>query len=90
MFKTQNKLIALAQKRQQENHNKHIVCGTTAITTETFAELTEIRRLSTEIHSTISKVHNSLVGHHGVDRTIEKLIKLNQELNLCCLTLTKY
>jgi hypothetical protein len=45
---------------------------------ETVAAVAEIKRLSTEIHSKISKIHNSRVGHHGVDRSIKKLIKLKQ------------
>ena len=31
---------------------------------------------SNEIYQTIFKVHNGIIGHHGVERSLEKLKKL--------------
>jgi hypothetical protein len=58
----------------EEDIEHELLCLIEEAETEMFAELAEIHRLSTEIHGTISKVHNSLVGHHGVDRTLKNLL----------------
>ena len=39
----------------------------------------EARSLSTEVYKLMSKVHNSIVGHLGVERTIKKLIRLDHK-----------
>ena len=54
------------------------MCEESNNTQEDIAVLVEPRRLTTDIHSKLSKVHNSIVGHHGVERTMKKLIRLNQ------------
>ena len=42
-------------------------------TDERFYSLMESKTLSTTVKSRIKKVHNGNAGHHGVDRTIQKL-----------------
>ena len=38
--------------------------------------IAEPRQLSTTVYESISKVHNSVVGHLGVERTLQKLNRL--------------
>jgi hypothetical protein len=40
---------------------------------ETFYSLLELHKIPKRIRSIIGKVHNSSVGHHGVERTISKI-----------------
>jgi hypothetical protein len=41
----------------------------------------KIHKISASQHTLISKVHNSMVGHHGVDRTLNYLIKQGHNWN---------
>ena len=38
-----------------------------------------LKRMSDEVYKSISSVHKSVTGHHGVDRTCDKLIRLGKK-----------
>ena len=43
------------------------------------APLHEIDSLTDEVHSDIAQVHNEIVGHHGVERTLRKLFRKDKQ-----------
>ena len=52
----------------------------TGISTEVLAApLHEIDSLTDEVHNEIALVHNEIVGHHGVERTLRKLFRKDKQ-----------
>jgi hypothetical protein len=43
------------------------------------APILEIKTLPTDVHTEIRKVHNSTIGHHGVDKTLRKLLRADKK-----------
>jgi hypothetical protein len=43
------------------------------------AASTEITSIPSDIHSKIAAVHNSMSGHHGVERTLLKLVRMGEK-----------
>jgi hypothetical protein len=61
-------------------HEEYLgICVEMDIEPEHIAPMIEPCELSRDIFKRISKVHNSIVGHLGVERTIKKLLRLDQK-----------
>jgi hypothetical protein len=60
----------------QENEALTALCGEYHLTS-----LEESTRIPKNIYKLISNVHNSITGHHGVEKTLRKLLRCNTTFN---------
>ena len=64
---------------ERENQGEYInLLEDTSYCDEELALVAEPQQLSTTVYETISKVHNSVIGHLGVERTLQKLNRLKK------------
>jgi hypothetical protein len=70
-----NEYVHPLLEQQLEEELVHIL---SEMDIDNIANVVEVKPLTEETFKKISKTHNSTVGHHGVERTIKKLIKCNQ------------